>query len=999
MAIHTEYTFETEIVNHLSQNGYRVGKANDFDKELAMDRALVLEFLKTQTKAWKAISKVYGNEVESRVLKTLYKEQDLNGTLHVLRKGFTDMGVKFLMTYEKSEHSLNETVLANYQKNIFSITRQVKYHPKNEKSIDLVLFLNGLPVATAELKNQFTGQTYKDAIQQYNETREANFSLFAFKKGALVHFALDTDYVYLTTKIAGKESYFLPFNKGNKGGAGNPLNPEGHRTDYLWKEIWQKDRWFEIIKRFITLEKKTYLDKASAKRTDKENLIFPRYHQLDAVRQLLQMVRQEGSGQNYLIQHSAGSGKSNTIAWLAYRLSALHNPQNEKIFDSVIVITDRKVLDTQLQNIIFSIEHIDGVVQKIDKNSQQLAKSLKAGKHIIITTLQKFPFILNQAKDLPNRNYAVIIDEAHSSQSGDAHIKMKEALKGNESNIVEDMPKGYGKTGTEEDENDVDGLEFATDYEIKQKNLSFFAFTATPKAKTLSIFGTKGEDDKPYATHLYPMRQAIEEGFILDVLKNYTTYEVYWKLIKKVHDDPEMHKKKARKALGKYIALNEHNIAQKTDVILDHFEKIARHKIGGKAKAMVITGSRLQAVRYFEEFKRQIKEKKLNHIKALVAFSGEITDPKNNLSKATEANLNGFSEKELPKKFENEYNILLVAEKYQTGFDQPLLQTMYVDKKISGVKAVQTLSRLNRTCVGKNETFVLDFVNDYETIKQSFQPYYEATTLTENPDPNLLYHLKNRIYESRVVWQTEVEAFANVYFKHSGKITDRVHAQLNRFIDPASERFQAIVEEDEKDDLQNVFSSYISMFTFLSQLMPYQDTSLDMLYPYISFLLKKIAKTNTKTTYSLDDKVALEYYRLQKVAEGDIILELQGEDQLTPPTEAGLRNTQEEKDLLSKIIDLLNEQYHTDFTEADALTFEQFEMDLQERDDLRQQAQSNTFDNFKYGFDEVFLEIILRRMDLNQDIFDRIMENESGFGDKVREYIAKKVYQGFKKEV
>ncbi len=983
MQIHTEKTFEAEIESHLLQNGYTLRQNTNFDVLLCMDTELVISFLQTQEKAWNAISKVYGKEVESRVLKTLYKELDINGMLHVLRKGFTDMGVKFVMTYEKSEHTLNPMALANYEKNTFSIIRQVYYSSKHQKSVDIVLFLNGLPVATAELKNHFTGQSVKDAIVQYKTTREQNETLFEFKKRAIVHFALDADEIYLTTKLIGKDTYFLPFNKGNGTGAGNPINPNGHKTDYLWKVIWQKDNWFEILRRFVVFEKKRFIDKSNGKRKYKETMIFPRYHQLDAVKKLLYDVRTNGIGESYLIQHSAGSGKSNTIAWLAYRLAAIHTPQNKKMFNTIIVITDRKVLDTQLQNTIFNIEHTDGVVQKIGKDSKQLAHAIKSNKHIIITTLQKFPFILEQAKDFPDAKYAVIMDEAHSSQSGSAHIDMKKALSKNGANT----------------ENDIDGFEYATDfaadYQEKQKNISFFAFTATPKAKTLTMFGIKGTDQKPRAFHLYPMRQAIEEGFILDVLKNYTTYKTYWQLIKKVHDDPELHKKRTRKALGKYIALNEHNIAQKTDVILDHFEKIARHKIGGKAKAMVVTGSRLQAVRYFEEFKRQIIVKKYTEIRALVAFSGEITDSHNGLENATEAKLNGFSEKQLPEKFETEYNILLVAEKYQTGFDQPLLQTMYIDKQLSGVKAVQTISRLNRMHTGKDETFVLDFVNDYETIKESFQPYYEATTLTQNPDPNLLYHLKNRIYESQIVWQTEVEAFAKLFFRHSGKLTDSIHARLNKFIDPAVERFNGIPDEEQQDDLKNTLTSYNSLFTFLSQLMPFQDVELEMLYPYVKFLVSKI-KTPSNSTPDIDDKVALEYYRLQKISEGDIKLDLQDEDQINSPTESGLRKeNKEDQERLSKIIDLLNQQFHTDFTDADALTFEQYKADLMDREDLKRQAQNNNFDNFWYGFEEVFLDIMLKRMDINREIFDKIMENDKGFGFRVKEHIAKQVYHDF----
>jgi type I restriction enzyme, R subunit len=676
----------------------------------------------------------------------------------------------------------------------------------------------------------------------------------------LVHFAVDQDEVFMCTKLDGSKTYWLPFNKGANNGKGNPQNPDGYRTAYLWENILQKDSWMEIIQRFVHLQ--TEEIEVEGKIYKKEKLIFPRYHQLDAVRSIGDNVLQVGIGKNYLIQHSAGSGKSNSIAWLAYRLSSLHNATDERIFDSVIVVTDRKVLDQQLQNTIYQFEHKTGVVQKIDKDSSQLASALGYGTNIIITTLQKFPFIVDKVGELPERKYAVIIDEAHSSQGGEASKKLKEVLasKSLEQAVTDDTDDYTGDDFVREQ------IERSAAARGQQPNISFFAFTATPKYKTLQVFGDKDADGKPKPFHLYSMRQAIEEGFILDVLQNYTTYELYFKLTKAIEDDPNLNKKKAAKAIGKFVSLHPHNLAQKTEIIIEHFRDIVSKKIGGKAKAMLVCGSRLHAKRYYEEVGKYIKTKGYqNEIKILVAFSGKVIDD-NAPEGVSEPEMTGYSEKELPTIFDrDEYKILIVADKYQTGFDQPLLHTMYVDKKLSGVKAVQTLSRLNRMHSGKEDTFVLDFANDRQTILDSFQPYYEVTSVTEETDINHLYDLKARLDEFQIYWPQEIEAFANVYFDPKTKLNNPKHQKhLYAFTDPAVDRFKAIAEEEKQDEFKKGLRTWTNLYAFLSQIMPFIDSEFEKFYAYAKLLQTRLPKRELSESLHLDDEVALEYYRLQK---------------------------------------------------------------------------------------------------------------------------------------
>ena len=992
--IHTEDTFEAAIETALiEKGGYIKGDASQYDASLALDPTTLFQFLKdTQPKKWEKIEKIHGESVEQKVMSRLCKEIDLKGMLDVIRKGFTDYGVKFNLAYFRPETSLNPETEALYQQNILTVTRQVYYSNKHKNSLDMLLSLNGLPIVSIELKNQFTGQNVENAKRQYRYDRDHKELLFQFKKRALVHFAVDTDEAYMTTRLNGAKTYYLPFNKGYNNGKGNPPNPEGYRTAYLWNQVWQKDSLLEIIGKFIHLETEDI--EIDGKIKKKEIMFFPRYHQRDVVRKLVANVKAIGAGENYLIQHSAGSGKSKSIAWLAYQLFSLHNAENERIFNAVIVITDRTVLDSQLQNTIYQIEHKQGVVQKIDKDSTQLADSITKGGSIIITTLQKFPFILDKVGDIPNRNYAVVIDEAHSSQGGEATKKMKEVLSG--ASLEAAMAE---EADTEEEDTALDEIQRSMHARGKQKNLSFFAFTATPKAKTLEVFGSKDTSGKPKPFHLYSMRQAIEEGFIHDVLKNYTTYKTYFKLSKAIEDDPEVNKKKAAKAIGRFLSLHPHNLTQKTEVIVEHFRQVVSKQIGGRAKAMVVTGSRLHAVRYKREFDRYIKDKGYDlgdrAIKALVAFSGKVVDEG---VEFTEPQMNGFGYKELRKKFDtDEYQLLLVADKYQTGFDQPLLHTMYVDKKLSGVKAVQTLSRLNRTTSGKEDTFVLDFANDRETILKSFQPYYEVTTIDETTDPNHLYDLKGEIEKVQVIWQNDVDKFVEVYFANTKVFNVKDQRKLNAYVDPAVERFKGLPEEAQ-DDFKNAVKAFTRLYSFLSQIMPFQDIDLEKLFTYLRFFQKKLPKTNLGDRFQLTDEVALEYYRLQKIEEGQIQL-LKGEEgELSGVKEAGVRYQKDEFAPISQIIEVLNDKLGTDFKAADQLFFDQIEEEMIQDETLAKQAQSNTKENFKYGFEDKFMDVVIERMEQNQELFTKLMDDEK-MASLVKSMLLDRVFKRFRDQL
>ena len=1020
MKKHTEARLEDAIVDSLTSDGgfvfvdYHSGAAaGRYDKTRALDPALVLGFIQaTQPKVWQSLQAIHQDDIATVVLDHLGKELDTKGMLKVLRQGFKCYGKKLRVAVFAPNNALNPDTLALYEQNVLSVTRQLFYSNNHSKSLDLVLFLNGLPIATVELKNPLSGQTVVDAKKQYKRDRDPRELLFEFKKRALVHFAVDQDQVFMATRLSGDKTHFLPFNLGDHGHAGNPLAADGgYRTAYLWREVWQRASLLDILGRFMHLQEveKRILSDTGIKKITTETMIFPRYHQLDAVRRLVEHARAHGPGRNYLVQHSAGSGKSNSIAWLAHRLSSLHDEHDHKVFDSVIVVTDRQVLDTQLQDTIYQFEHKQGVVQKIDEDTRQLAQALAGGTPIIITTLQKFPFITETLDKLRKENhpgitintkdkqFAVIVDEAHSSQSGENAMELKGVLN---AHLIKEAAASYVvEHGLDpiEDADDADtlaGVVREMSKRGKQDNLSFFAFTATPKYKTKKVFDEPGPGgDAPF--HLYTMRQAIEEKFILDVLKNYITYEAYFRLVQVGDDDPHVERKKAARALAHTLTFHEVNLRSKTEVMVEHFRTHVRHKIGGRAKAMVVTEGRLHAVRYKQTFDAYIAEKGYTDIKTLVAFSGVVEDPRFPGKNLTEVGMNGgIKEKELPEKFEsNEYQVLLVAEKYQTGFDQPLLHTMYVDKKLTGLQAVQTLSRLNRSCAGKEDTFILDFRNTPEEIFKAFKPYYEDTPTEPLTDAQHLYRLHHQIEETGLIFEQEVKAFCAVYFKPVRKQSVSDHAAMNGVLDQAVDRFKEL-DEDQREEVKALLVNFRNLYAFMSQVIPYQDSDLEQLYTYLRFLLTKLPRREGGGVVQLDDEVELQYYRLQKIGEGRIDLTGGESKPLKGPGDVG--TGQEDQAIrLSELIDQLNERFGTDFTQADQLFFDQIQEEAIESDILKQAAETNTKEDFRYVFEKAFEGLVIDRMEGNEEIFGKLM-GDGEFRKLALEHLLHKVYRTLK---
>lgn len=999
---YTESAFESVIESNLLANGYLSLDKKFYDKEKGLFSNTVLEFIQlTQPNDYKKLKEILGDNTDEQILKDLYGWLNTNGSLITMRHGFKCYGRNLRIAFFKATHSMNPELEEKYLQNKITITRQLKYSLKNENSIDIVIGLNGIPILTMELKNPITGQTYQNAIHQYQNDRDANELIFEFKKRTLVHFAVDTEVVFMATRLAGNSSYFLPFNKGLDGGAGNPANPNGYRTSYLWEEVLEKNSLMDLLARFMNLQVEEKRNE-DGKKYRKETLIFPRYHQLEAVRNLVYAAQSEGVGYNYLVEHSAGSGKSNTIAWLTHRLASLHTDKNERVFDSVIVVTDRLVLDQQLQDTIYQFEHKHGVVQKIDENSKQLAEALTNRVPIIITTLQKFPFVSKQlikmaeGKDsesglLPTRQCAVIIDEAHSSQSGESAAGLKEVLGGDD--LLEKAKQKAKEEGMEK----FEILYHSMMKRNRIENLSFFAFTATPKHKTLKMFGRMGE---PF--HSYTMRQAIEEGFILDVLKNYTTYKVFYKLLKAAEEDPNVKRKKAAQALSRFMRLHEHNISQKTEIMVEHFNHFTRHKIGGRAKAMLVTNSRLEAVRYKESFDAYIKDKNYP-IKTVVAFSGKVIDEKVPDKVYTEVQMNnGIKETELPERFATpEFQVLLVAEKFQTGFDQPLLHTMYIDKRLAGIQAVQTLSRLNRIHPLKEDTFILDFYDtNREEVKEAFKQYYDGSIMGEEVELSKLYEIKAELDSSGIYLQEEVNRFSEIYFKPKLRQNASDHKAINSTLDPAIDRYKNILStEDERAEyLRKKLTSFRNLYSFLSQVIPFQDSDLEKLYTFLRLLYPKLPKRQNNIEYNFDDEIRLEYYRIQKISEGSIQLKDGAGKPLDGPTEVGSGGEKDESIELSRLVDLINDRFGTDFTEADQLFFDQIVSSATNNQSLQQAAKVNSLDKFELIFNKVLENIFIERMDQNEDIFAKFMNDEK-FQKLVQKNLIKKVYETLNKKV
>jgi type I restriction enzyme R subunit len=1012
---HTETDFERAIEHGLIANGgYAKGDPKTYDAATALFPDDVIGFIRTSQPArWDQLEAMLKDRTAATIIDSLTKELASKGTLGVLRHGFKCYGKTLRLAYFRPNSGLNPESAARYAANRLTITRQVEFvsdvlkRPDGGKRrcvIDVVLAVNGLPVVTTELKNPLTGQRAEDACKQYCSDRDGRDLLFRFKERALVHFAVDPDEVWMATQLKGDETYFLPFNRGHNHGAGNPPVEGNWKTYYLWDEALCADSLLDILQRFMHLDvsERIVATSTGSRTIRKEAMIFPRYHQLDAVRRLVSHAGAHGSGHNYLIQHSAGSGKSNSIAWLAHRLATLHDGADEKVFHSVIVITDRRVLDQQLQNTIYQFEHKTGVVEKIDENTQQLARALSNGTPIIISTIQKFPFISQAIKtleakgegvaiDTRNRRFAVIVDEAHSSQSGDTVAALKGIL--NKDGIADAIA---AQAGDEEDDDLSEEAKAAIRQQMlqraRQPNLSFFAFTATPKFKTKMVFDEPGPAGAaPF--HEYSMRQAIEEGFILDVLQNYTTYKRFFGLVKQIEADPDVPKKKAAKALGQYLELHPTNIGQVIAIIIEHFRLRVMHELGGRAKAMVVTGSRLSAVRYKRAFDRYIRDNGYQGIRALVAFSGTVEDPDDPGSAFTEVGMNdGLPERELPERFGgDEYRVLIVAEKYQTGFDQPLLQAMYVVKKLAGVQAVQTLSRLNRTAPGKTRTFVLDFNNDEADIYKAFKPYYETTPVGENADPQRLNELHHKLLQPAVFTPFDVNEFAEVWFKRRRDHTGQDHRTMNAVLDRAVDRFNAL-EEAVQEEFRGQMTAFNNLYSFLSQIMPYFDEGLERLYAFLRNLSPKLPRPGDGSKFTLDDDVALKFFRLRQVNDGTIDL-TQGEAlPLKGPTDVG---TAREKDIevaLSSLVEKLNERFGTDFTEADQLFFDQVRATAERDEKVVEAAQANNFSNFSAFFGRVLEDLFIDRMEGNEEIFGRVMKDPS-FRGAAQDHIAREVYE------
>ena len=965
----TEKGLEAHISQYLvDENNYLLRENTNYDNVSCLDRDLLFQFLETtQPKAVAKLKTYHKDLYEQKIIKRLNDQIQAKGIIEVLRKGITDgfTDTKLHLFYDKPVSAYNASDKTLFDANVFSVMRQVYFSPNDKKSLDMVIFINGIPVISFELKNELTKQNVQHAIKQYKTDRDPNEELFRLGR-LMVNFAVDTEEVWMCTHLRKDKSYFLPFNKGYNNGAGNPPT-DGIKTDYLWKEILTKSNLTDIIQNYCQLitEEKEYADTNGKISTKKEKkLIFPRYHQLFAVRTILADAQEKGSGQKYLIQHSAGSGKSNSISWLAHQLVGLHDKSGKNhIFDTVIVVTDRRVLDAQIRNNIKQFQQVKGVVEAITDGAKQLKEALEDGKKIIITTIQKFPFIVEEIGELPGTNFAIIIDEAHSSVSGQMARKLNEALsKPNEDDEIET-----------EDNDTITGEDLITDLIKSRKllpNASYFAFTATPKNKTLELFGDPYEENhktKFRAFHLYSMKQAIEEGFIEDVLLNYTTYQSYYALLKKIEDDPEYDKLKAQKKLKVYVESHEHAIKKKAILIISHFMEnvVQKKRMGGLAKAMLVTSSRKNAVKYKKAFDDYLQ--KINSpYKAIVAFSGEIDGQ-------TEVSLNGFASAKIPDEFEkNNYRFLLVANKFQTGFDQPLLHTMYVDKKLGGVNAVQTLSRLNRSHPLKKETFVLDFANTAEEIEKAFKPYFESTILGEATDPNKLFDLQDALDNFQVYTKEQVVAFSDMIL--SNVPVDQLHAML----DHSSATFRNDLVEEQQADFRAKVKTYVRLYIFLSQIVPFENPYLERLYIFLNHLQNKLGgDVPVDFAQGILDNIDMDSYRLQLEATTNMVME-QGEDLKPMPTDMRGGTNKPDIDRLSNILQTFNDRYGTQFQDVDKVRqmAENVAKDVAQNQELIKSIQHSDDQNARITSDKVVGEELLKHITTNFDLYKMYSDNK-----------------------
>lgn len=920
-----EKQFESNIEDFLISPDGGYEKATDAGYTASSDTALdiytLVGFVKaTQPIMWQRFEKQCNSDPYRKFYKCFEDAVQMDGLLSVMRHGFKHRGMDFKVCYFKPESTLNDVAVKRYEQNVCQCIRQWHYSQQNNNSVDMMLAINGIPVVAIELKNQLTGQTVDNAKLQWQYDRDQREPAFWLNHRILAYFAVDLYEAWMTTELKGTDTYFLPFNQGsngagNDGGAGNPqAEDDNYVTSYIWENVLQKDSLLDIIQKFISFEVKT--EKKDGKNVTKKRLIFPRFHQLDVVRKLIADVRENGSGNNYLIQHSAGSGKSNSIAWTAYRLASLHNDTNEPVFTSVVIVTDRRNLDAQLQETITGFDHMFGSVCAIDekKSSKDLRDALNAGKRIIVTTLQKFPVIYEEVDDTTDKRFAIIVDEAHSSQTGSSAIKLKAALAD-----VSDALKEYAELeGKAEDEllDDNDRLVREMIAHGRHKNLSFFAFTATPKGATLEMFGTEWNDGSYHPFHVYSMRQAIEEGFILDVLQNYTTYRTCYQIAKNTKDNPDVPQSKALKTIKKYEELHPYNIQQKSAIIVETFRNVTKQKIKGKGKMMVVTSSRLAAVRYYHEIKNYLESNGYNDVEILAAFSGSIKDPDDKRDiEWTESKLNGVNESQTKQIFHDEGNILIVAEKYQTGFDEPLLHTMIVDKKLRGVKAVQTLSRLNRTHPDKQDTFILDFVNSKEDILKAFQPFYQETLLAQEINTDLIYKTQKMLREFKIYDDSDIENVNKIYFDEDKRKANKIQAAITNALLPIQRKYNDLNQE-QRYQFRKLCRTFVKWYEYITQIVRMFDKQMHDEYIFCSYLAK-VVPADPKIPFDLGDRVKLKYYNLEKTYEGSIglVKEEKGVYK-TAKLKKPVKMT-ETLSPLEQVIEKINQQYMGNFTDGD----------------------------------------------------------------------------------
>lgn len=1011
----------TQFCGQNAEGNWVHNRQHDVAKCIYMD--VLCEFIeKTQPKEWAKYVKYYGTNAAEKLYHRLETTISNQGLLYVLRNGIEDMGCKLKMCYFKPESENSSLAAERYDANVLGCTRQFRYSTANTNTIDMVLSVNGIPVVALELKNQLTGQDYHCAIKQFKEDRSSKEFAFRLNHRFLVYFAVDLYEAWMTTQLADGNTHFLPFNQGSNGagvtgGAGNPQNPNGYDTSYLWEEVLQRDSLLDLIHRFISFvkEKEEVVKNGVTKTVTKEKMIFPRYHQYDVVKKIMADVKTNGVGNNYLIQHSAGSGKSNSIAWIAYRLASVHDADNKGLFDSVIVVTNRVVLDGQLQDTINSFEHQVGLVEAIDdkKNSRSLAEAINDKKRIIICTIQKFLFAKKDMEKFRGRKFAVIIDEAHQGQNGESAKTLRRSL----IDIGVAIKEYAEEAGIEEAEVDLtDEYINAVIGQGRHDNQSFFAFTATPKQPTIETFGTvvgvneNGESVRaPF--HVYSMRQAIEEKYILDVLANYTTVKEAFKLIRVSEDNPELIEGPTARALFKYYKKHGYTIAQKTEMIMTNFLENCRYQINGKGKAMVVADSRANAVRYYFAIKNYIKEHAAECAGSdvMIAFSGEVTLEDYPSEKPfTEATMNVdengkyiTTDKKFRKAFHSsQYNILVVANKYQTGFDEPLLHTMYVDKKLHDVTAVQTLSRLNRTTSGKNNTFVLDFENTEEDIKGAFLPYYEDTTMEGDTDINAAYDIRNKIHDYMIYNYDDVDVFNKFMVSNVGKNQDAAAlGRLAGMFRPVIQRYKDL-DEDDREASRDYIRRFNRIYSYVTQLVRLHDPELFHEYQYTTHLIKLLPRPDVVDFVDIDDKIRLEYASLTETFAGAIVLD-EKPPVFVPGGSAAPKKNSKKKDTLQSIIDKVNERFSGNFTDADRVIIEgiyQMFMKDTEVKKFKKYAKDNSTEMFvKSLFPDKFKDIVTQCFLDNNESFAKLF-NDPDFYQKVQDAMAAELYKALRKD-